>query len=226
MMALFADFTLERDGAQFVAEAIGKDDLRDLSANSGDMLRGAAGQRIFGDPTVRRICGPEGAVGCLVRQALPGSRPVRAVLFDKSTENNWAVAWHQDRTIAVRSRVESEGFGPWSSKAGVAHVEPPFAILAGMVTLRLHLDDCGPDNAPLIVAIGSHGLGRVAAAEAAGHANRGEILACHARIGDVWLYATPILHASERAARPSRRRVLQIDFAASDLPAGLEWAGI
>jgi hypothetical protein len=37
--------------------------------------------------------------------------------------------------------------------------------------------------------------------------------------------ATPILHASDLAQAPARRRVLQVDYAASDLPAGLEWFG-
>lgn len=71
-----------------------------------------------------------------------GARPVRAVVFDKTPETNWSVAWHQDRTIVVRSRIAVEGFGPWSVKDGLIHVEPPVSVLEGMVTLRLHLDDC------------------------------------------------------------------------------------
>ncbi len=49
---------------------------------------------------------------------------------------------------------------------------------------------------------------------------------CLADAGDVWLYATPILHASEAASRPAHRRVLQLDYAAQDLPDGLEWLGV
>jgi hypothetical protein len=41
-----------------------------------------------------------------------------------------------------------------------------------------------------------------------------------------WLYATPILHASQSATAPSRRRVLQVEYAAKELPGGLEWLGI
>ena len=44
--------------------------------------------------------------------------------------------------------------------------------------------------------------------------------------GDVWLYSTPIVQASEVASCPARRRVLQIDFAARELPGGLEWLGV
>jgi hypothetical protein len=35
-----------------------------------------------------------------------------------------------------------------------------------------------------------------------------------------------ILHASEAARRPARRRVLQVDYAARDLPGALEWLGV
>ena len=41
-------------------------------------------------------------------------------------------------------RVESPGYGPWTVKAGIAHVRPPIGVLEGMLTLRVHLDDCGP----------------------------------------------------------------------------------
>jgi hypothetical protein len=44
--------------------------------------------------------------------------------------------------------------------------------------------------------------------------------------GDIWLYATPILHASASALEPGHRRVLQIDFAAEELPGGLAWLGV
>jgi len=44
-------------------------------------------------------------------------------------------------TIAVRERREAEGFGPWSEKEGVPHVQPPAEILEKMVAIRVHLDD-------------------------------------------------------------------------------------
>ena len=71
----------------------------------------------------------------------PATKPVRAVLFDKTEDANWSVAWHQDRTIAVRERREVANYGPWSVKDGATHVEPPFEMMRGMVTLRAHLDD-------------------------------------------------------------------------------------
>lgn len=58
---------------------------------------------------------------------------MRAVLFDKTAITNWALAWHQDRTICVRERVAVEGFGPWTIKRGMHHVAPPFNLLAAMI---------------------------------------------------------------------------------------------
>lgn len=152
--------------------------------------------------------------------------PVRAILFDKSADTNWSLAWHQDRTIAVRRRVEVDGFSPWSVKGGVVHVEPPFELLAKMLTLRVHLDPVPITNAPLLVAPGSHKRGRIAEADIPGTVELCGVVTCLADKGDIWLYSTPILHASAAAAQPKHRRVLQVDYAADQLPAGLQWLGV
>ena len=157
------------------------------------------------------------------KQFRPEARLVRAVLFNKSARRNWAVPWHQDRTIAIKQCVEVAGFSPWSVKDKVTHVEPPFALLADMVTMRLHLDDCSLINSPLCVALGSH-RSRVPAFDVLERARVSNQLKCLANRGDIWTYATPILHCSDRAEMPSRRRVLQVDFCQSELPGGLEWS--
>ncbi|TWB75284.1 phytanoyl-CoA dioxygenase PhyH [Nitrospirillum amazonense] len=122
--------------------------------------------------------------------------------------------------------MEVPGYGPWSVKDGLIHVAPPAELLAGMVTLRIHLDPVDAHNAPLLVAPGSHRLGRVAAGDVEGVVRRCGEVACLAEAGDVWLYATLILHASAAAVRPRHRRVLQVDYAADDLPGGLRWLGV
>jgi ectoine hydroxylase-related dioxygenase (phytanoyl-CoA dioxygenase family) len=151
---------------------------------------------------------------------------VRAVLFDKSAHNNWVVPWHQDRTIAVRQPGDVPGYGPWSRKNGTWHVEPPFEITARMVTLRAHLDDCDQDNAPLLYVPGSHRIGKLPAKPVADFARMHGHAVSLAKTGDVWAYATAIVHASEAALNPARRRVLQMDYSADELPNELEWAGI
>ncbi|MQP67167.1 phytanoyl-CoA dioxygenase [Niveispirillum sp. SYP-B3756] len=185
------------------------------------------GLRLGHNPLLSQLLGPDGAVGVLAGDLLgQGARPVRALLFDKTAQTNWQVAWHQDRTIAVNARHDVPGFGPWSVKTGIPHVAPPVEILAGMVTIRLHLDDVGPDNAPLLIASGSHRLGMVAEADIASVVAATGHHACLAQAGDAWAYATLILHASEVARQPTRRRVLHVDYAATALPPPLEWQGI
>ena len=86
---------------------------------------------------------------------------VRGLLFDKTPSANWKVTWHQDLTIAVRERRDAAGFGPWSVKQGVPHVQPPIAILQRMIAVRVHLDECGPENGPVRVISRSHTSGRL-----------------------------------------------------------------
>ena len=154
------------------------------------------------------------------------AKPVRAILFDKSPATNWALGWHQDRTISVSRIVEVPGFGPFTTKSGLVHVEPPFEFIERMVTLRFHLDAVDDANGPLLVIEGSHRLGKIATGEVDTVAGQGTTMACHADAGDAWAYATPILHSSKRSSSDGRRRVLQVDYSSDELPGGLEWLGI
>jgi hypothetical protein len=149
--------------------------------------------------------------------------PVRGILFDKVFEANWHVGWHQDTMIPVAERKDVEGFGPWSLKAGVAHVKPPADVLANMIALRVHLDDCGPDNGPLRVLPGSHLHGFLSSEQVKEWIATRHAVTCTARRGDVLAMRPLVLHASSRAASPGHRRVIHIEYAAADLPGGLRW---
>ncbi|UYY57541.1 phytanoyl-CoA dioxygenase family protein [Sphingomonas sp. S2-65] len=94
-----------------------------------------------------------------------------------------------------------------------------------MITVRIHLDPVDAANAPLLIAPGSH-RSKVAEAAIDATVRACGVSSCLAERGDVWAYATPILHASEPAMQPKRRRVLQLDHSAEDLPGGLEWLGV
>lgn len=95
-----------------------------------------------------------------------------------------------------------------------------------MVPLRVHLDAVDEANAPLLVAQGSDRLGRIPQSNVSGVVQRCGIASCIAEPGDVWVYSTPILHASEASTRPRRRRVLQVDYTTKSLPGGLQWLGV
>jgi hypothetical protein len=218
--------TLADDGA-LLCRAVALPVMAELLSVLAELPAHQAGVRISGLPALSPYLAPDGAIGGLASRALGAdARAVRAILFDKSQDTNWSLAWHQDRTICVRERVEVEGFGPWSIKAGLHHVAPPFELLSRMVTLRVHLDDVPTSNAPLLIAPGSHRLGRVPVDQIAGIVARSSTVACLAMTGDVWAYSTPILHASEAATPPARRRVLQVDYSVDALPGQLEWLGI
>ena len=94
------------------------------------------------------------------------------------------------------------------------------------MTLRVNLDAVDRSNAPLRIVPGSQGLGRLPEAEIEREvATSGERL-CLAKRGDVWLYATPIVHASLAADLPRRRRVVQVDYSADAAPGPLTWRGV
>lgn len=215
----------ERDGALHLPQRLQPEAIDRLRIWAGGRVDGRPGARLTGEAPLEGLLRCEGAVGSVAAALTsPAARPTRAVLFDKTADANWSIAWHQDRAIPVRERIEVEGFGPWSIKDGLPHVAPPFDVLAKMVTLRVHLDPVDEGNAPLRIALGSHRLGRVAAGDAQMQAERHPTAICLAEAGDIWAYRTPILHASEVSVRAGRRRVLQIDFADFALPGGLQWS--
>lgn len=152
------------------------------------------------------------------------ARPIKAILFDKSPESNWYVTWHQDLTIAVEERVDTPGFSPWSTKDGMPHVQPPPNILEHMVALRIHIDPCGEDNGALRVVPGSHNLGILEPSRINELRDNNPQVCCSANRGDVLVMKPLILHSSPKATNPAHRRVLHIEFTASELPGGLKWA--
>ena len=163
------DLGFAPDGAQHWPGTIGPDALQEIEAAIAGLPQGRAGLRLHGVAALHPMLAASGAIGAVAASVLgPDCRAVRAILFDKTAAANWALAWHQDRTVAVRERVDVPGFGPWTVKDGMLHVAPPAAVLAGMATLRVHLDPVPADNAPLLVAPGSHRFGRVTQTEVPG----------------------------------------------------------
>ena len=215
----------ERDGAAHLAGAAAPF-LSRLRALANALPADKAGLRLHGVPGLAELLAPNALGAPAIAQLGAAAGPVRAILFDKNASTNWALDWHQDRTIAVRERADVPGFGPWSTKQGLLHVEPPFALFESMVTLRIHLDAVPADNAPLLIAPGSHRLGRLPEAEIAGAVARCGTTTCLAEAGDIWIYSTPILHASAASGTMAHRRVLQVDYTTAELPPGLDWLGV
>jgi ectoine hydroxylase-related dioxygenase (phytanoyl-CoA dioxygenase family) len=155
----------------------------------------------------------------------PVAFAVRGLFFDKTPTANWNLPWHQDLTIAVRARRDATGFGPWTLKGGIPHVHAPAELLGRMVTIRLHLDDCGARSGPLRVLPGSHAAGKLDPGAIATWSSRAAALAVDYLVpaGGVVIMRPLLLHASASGTGPGHRRVIHLEFAAEDLPGGLEW---
>src|SRR5688572_2963129 len=82
--------------------------------------------------------------------------PFGATLFDKSSEANWLVVWHQDTALPLIERRDVAGWGPWSTKGGIIYAHAPASALSQVVALRVHLDTSTEDNGPLRVLPGTH----------------------------------------------------------------------
>ena len=152
-----------------------------------------------------------------------GAFVVRGILFDKTETANWKVPWHQDLTIAVAEKIQTDGFGPWSLKAGVQHVQPPAAILENMLSVRIHLDDCPNENGALRVISGSHRAGKLTEVRAGEIGAAGPAVVCEAGAGAAVLMRPLLVHSSSASSLPGHRRVIHLDFASLMLPNGLRW---
>ena len=145
----------------------------------------------------------------------------KAIYFDKPAGSNWLVAWHQDVMIAVDRRLDFPGYGPWASKQGETTVLPPRQILESIITVRLHLDDCDETNGALRVVPASHQHGVIPNSEHPAYTPN--TVTCPVPAGGVMLMQPLTLHASNRSTSNRPRRVVHLEFSASELPAGLQW---
>ncbi len=220
------DYNLQQHGFSLIPGVLSTTEIAELRLETAQIdspLRGGA----------RNLLAQSALINSFVRKtslkqiadtALKGNAfPVRALFFDKVPDANWKVPWHQDITIAVRERINTPGFSGWSEKDGVPHVHPPEHVLNEMVSLRIHLDDCGLDSGPLRVLPGTHTQGVLNSEEIELHKSQHTEVICTAQAGDVLAMRPLLLHASSPAKSPSHRRVIHIEYACSPLPAGLHW---
>lgn len=221
-MTLAATLRFARDGYQQLYGLVPATECAALAAGASAVVRGGVGSRMLLEEAwcvalARRLL----ATPSLAELLPPAAVAIQCTYFEKSTDSNWVVAPHQDRSIPVASRVEHEDLHGWSRKEGRWYVQPPAAVLESMVALRLHLDPCGAGDGPLRVVPGSHRFG-VLPAGATAPEPAAEV-PCHLEAGDGLVMRPLLLHASARASGDSRRRVLHFVFAPAALPCGLSW---
>jgi hypothetical protein len=228
--------SLKTDGYEFCRSAVATAPIGEwLRAASKQMEKNPAGLVTRnGEPFAMRglvaqcpyinACIRETVLPRIIRPILgPGAKLVRSLLLDKTPENNWGVPWHRDLQICVKEKKEIDGYDGWRQKGEGWYVEPPFEVLQQIVTMRVHLDDCLAADGPLSVIPGSHEWPALSWEDVIGRATAETAVECHAHQGDALLIRPLLVHASNRALKPSHRRVLHLEFTAQKLPAGLEW---
>jgi ectoine hydroxylase-related dioxygenase (phytanoyl-CoA dioxygenase family) len=212
--------TIQTEGAEIVRDCLPKESvcqlitaLPEAQINTRSALDLPSVAELARSATIRKWIEPLLGEQCFA---------VRALLFNKSANSNWKVAWHQDCVIAVRERINLPGWGPWSKKLGILHVRPPVSVLNRMVAIRIHLDDCGIENGPLRILPGTHTGGLLSDSDINALSKEQQV-ACVVHRGDAILMRPLLVHASSVARGPANRRVIHIEFAADELPEGLIW---
>jgi ectoine hydroxylase-related dioxygenase (phytanoyl-CoA dioxygenase family) len=146
--------------------------------------------------------------GILGKEAIP----LHATLFDKSSQSNWLVVWHQDIALPLRERHDTPGWGPWSIKDGVVYAHAPASALCRVVALRIHLDDSTVHNGPLRVLPRTHTLGVLSAEAIQERAAQISPTDCLVPQGGVLVMRPLIIHASSKSESDMPRRVLHIEY--------------
>jgi ectoine hydroxylase-related dioxygenase (phytanoyl-CoA dioxygenase family) len=224
---------IDRDGFQIIRSFVPPGECDKLSTELSQVFQKqaeAAKGRIGGvrnllqiNPFISQFSRSPAILALLQHAAGSPAFPVRSIFFDKNPGANWLVPWHQDLAIAVAAQIETPGFSGWSIKDGAMHVHPPNEILAGMLTLRVHLDDCEAGNGALKVIAGSHRDGKLSAEEIGQWIRTHRETVCEIPKGGALLMRPLLLHSSSPADAPSHRRVLHIEYATQKLPNGLRW---
>jgi hypothetical protein len=197
---------LEHDGFSVVPALLGESERSELLANLGPCS--TAGRRgLLSLPSVAVLARSPRLLGVVRPHLRCGPVATRAILFDTPAAANWLVP----------------GFGPWSVKDGIPHVQPPVEFLEQMLTVRLHLDDADESNGALRVLPRSHRLGRLTPEQVREMRGKQGEVCCTAAAGDALLMRPLLLHASSRSTNPRPRRVLHIEYAGFALPRELDW---
>lgn len=135
--------------------------------------------------------------------------------------SNWFVAYHQDLTISVDKKVETENFGPWTVKQNQFAVQPPLEILKSNFTIRIHLDDTDEQNGALKVIPKSHNA--IYRPETIDWEKESEVV-CNVNKGGIMIMKPLLLHSSGRTTNNKKRRVIHIEFGNQNLPQNLNWS--
>lgn len=219
--------SFREDGFEIIEEVFSSKDLvpinEEFSLLESSIIGGGLRNADKKLSSVRSLLSSQ-TLSTLIQNYLPGhAQLVRAILFVKTQSNNWLVTWHQDKTVSVSQKFESAGWGPWSQKDGVLHVQPPPGVLSHMVSFRVHLNASTEENGCLKLIPNSHSGGLLSQAAISSYPKEAAIN-CLAPLGSVLVMRPHVLHASSKATNSNPRRILHLEYSSYKLPAGVHWA--
>ncbi|OWP83106.1 phytanoyl-CoA dioxygenase [Flavobacterium davisii] len=146
---------------------------------------------------------------------------IKSIYFDKPKTSNWVVPYHQDLTINLSEKIETDKFINWTKKNEQITVQPPTPILENIFTIRIHLDNTTAENGAVKVIPKSHKKGIIQLTDH--EINKNKEYICDVPKGGVMLMKPLTLHASTRTTNNQRRRVIHIEFSNIILDNGLKW---
>jgi ectoine hydroxylase-related dioxygenase (phytanoyl-CoA dioxygenase family) len=215
---LISQAAIEKDGFAIAAEAISSSEIKQTLeeiAAAGPRRSRAGMRHALGLRAVAELARQPNVIelvrAVLGREALP----FRATLFDKSPKSNWLVVWHQDTALPLRESSKTVGWGPWSVKDGVNYAHAPAHVLSQVLALRIHLDDSTALNGPLRVLPGTHTLNVLDDDHIHELSMTIASVECLVPAGGILAMRPLLIHSSSKSQTDADRRVLHVEYAAS-----------
>jgi ectoine hydroxylase-related dioxygenase (phytanoyl-CoA dioxygenase family) len=207
---------MDRDGFAILQHLVESEDIHRLlrALEESPAHRSRAGVRhLLSNPGVAELATNRRMLE--IAQSVLGNDafPFKVTLFDKSPDANWLITWHQDTALPLREKIDTVGWGPWSTKEGIVYAHAPARALEGIVALRLHLDDSNEENGPLRVIPGTHRQGVLSDQQVATIVGQIEPVTCLVGQCGVIVMRPLIIHASSKSQSDRPRRVLHIEYA-------------
>ena len=210
---VLADIELSEDQLDYIATSL---------PSVADQRGGS--RRLLSHPTVLRLIRHRQLAQLL--WSLTGRElvAVDARLLDSACKPETPSQWHQDRLVAVRERLDVHGYGPWSTRVGVSHVEPPLSVLDQMVVLQVHLDDAADGSHALRILPGSHRAGKLTADGIKRLVETQDAVMPVMPKGSLVVMRPLLLHATSASSlRSQHYRVLHVEFAPPEAITPLQW---
>jgi len=131
----------------------------------------------------------------------------RAIVFNKTEDNNWAIGWHQDRAMTISNEDVKKLPLDWINK---------------MITICIHLDDVSEKNGCMKIMPKTHKIGLLSPQKINEYTAENSEVYCEGSAGSALVMRSHMIHGSDFGSHPSQRRVLHLELC-SQFPCEVQW---